>query len=229
MKTGLARYAAQQPRLRDEAGRELPGYFNESAVRATRAVVVVHDFFGLTPHIRGVTGRFAREGYVAFAPDLYRGGVAASREEAVVLASRLAWKQVAVELGLAISALKQRSPRMRVAVVGFAMGGAAALVAAAAALQLDAAVSFYGIPQDVVIENTHVRVQGHFANHDTKCTPERVTALEDALASKHIRTEIHRYDARNGFFNPTRPEAWSVENAEAAWARTLHFLEDALA
>lgn len=229
MSAGIARYAAQQTKLRDREGREFAGYFNDTATQSSRAVIVAHDFFGLTPQIRSIASRLANEGFLAFAPDLYRGGVATTREEAAALAQRLAWNQVALELGLAVSALKQRQARMHVAVLGFAMGGAAALVAAAAVEQLDAAVTFYGIPQDVSVENFRLKVQGHFAIHDSKCTPERVSAFTESLGAHGIESEIHRYDADNGFFNPSRPETYSSDHAEKAWARTLQFLNTSLA
>jgi len=228
MRASLARYAAQQTKLCDRDGRAFAGYFNDTALHASRAVIVVHDFFGLTPQIRGVCGRLAKEGFLAFAPDLYRGRVATNRDEAVALAQRLSWKQVAVELGLAVTALKDRNTRLRVAVLGFAMGGAAALVAAAAVERLDAAVTFYGIPQDVEVVNPRLRVQGHFATHDRKCTAERVAALAESLASAGVASELHHYDGDNGFFDPSRPETYSPELAASAWARTLHFLNTAL-
>ncbi len=229
MQAGLARYGAQQARLRDADGRVFPGFLSESAIPSSRAVIVTHDFFGLTPQIRSVASRLANEGFLAFAPDLYRGAVATTREQAAELARGLAWNQVASELGLVVAALKQRRPGMRVAVLGFAMGGAAALVAAAAVPRLDAAVTFYGIPQDVVVDNPRLRVQGHFARLDAKCTPERVARLRDALADRAIAHEMYEYEADNGFFNPARGDVHRPDQADVAWARTLHFLNDALA
>jgi len=228
MTVGLSRYLAQQPKLRDRSGRECLGAFDDSSKQSSRAVIVAHDFYGLTPQIRSVMTRFAREGFLAFAPDFYRGSVAQTPEQAKDLARRLAWNQVAVELGLAVSALKQRQPGIRVAVVGFAMGGAAAIVAAAAVADLDAAVTFYGIPQDVRVENPRIRIQGHFAFQDVKCTPERIAELDASLGQSGVSHELHHYEAENGFFNPTRA-AWSPEHAEKAWARTLQFLGSALA
>ncbi len=222
-------YGAKHTRHRDRGGRTYAGHFVDTAQGATRAVVVIHDFFGLTPHVRSVTSRLASEGFLAFAPDLYRGQVAADRDEAQALAKRLAWNQVAVELGLVVCALKERRPDMKVAAVGFAMGGAAAMVAAAAVPKLDAAVTFYGIPQDVTVENPKLRVQGHFAVHDDKCTQERVLAFAGALAEHGVSSELHRYDASNGFFNGSRPDVYSEAHATTAWARTLLFLRAALA
>jgi carboxymethylenebutenolidase len=226
---GVSRYLAHQTRLRDRDGREFAGYYNDSARGSSRAVIVAHDFLGLTVQTRSVANRLAKEGFLVFAPDFYRGRVASARSEAAELAKQLAWNQVAVELGLAVSTLKQRDGRMRVATLGFGMGGAASLVAAAAVAELDAAVTFYGIPQDVAVENTRLRVQGHFATRDTKCTLERVAALAQSLSERGVPSEIHYYEADNGFCSPIRPEAYSPVHADSAWVRTLQFLHSALA
>jgi len=228
MNLGMTRYAAHQPKLRSRDGREFPGYFNDTAGNSSRAVIVMHDFFGLTPQVRSVASRLANAGYLAFAPDLYRGRVAKNRDEAAALAGGLAWNRVAVELGLVVSTVKQLRPGTRVAALGFAMGGAAALVAAAAVEQLDAAVTFYGIPQDVRVENKRLRVQGHFAARDTKCTPDRVERFGAALADAGVAHELHVYEADNGFCSVGRTDAYSPEHAEQAWARSIAFLRTSL-
>jgi dienelactone hydrolase len=73
-----------------------------------------------------------------------------------------------------------------------------------------------------------LRVQGHFAASDPKCTQERVLALAGSLAAHGVASEIHRYDAANGFFNAARPEVFSAADAATAWARTLLFLRATL-
>jgi carboxymethylenebutenolidase len=239
MHYGAARYQATAKALRDAEGRALPGYFNDAAGAVRRAVVVVHDFFGLTPYVRGIANRLSKAGFLTFAPDLYRGQVAETRDQAASLARRIAWNQVAVELGLAVSALRGPTPaelqsnieasNRQVGILGFAMGGAAALVAAAAVSQCRAVVTYYGIPQDVSLAATRVKIQGHFANQDRKCTPERVDALEASLRESGVDYAFHRYDADNGFANAARPEVCSPADAELAWERTLSFLTTSLA
>jgi len=218
-----------QKRLIDRHGREIPGHLDDSAGPQRPAVVVVHDFFGLTAQIKEVTARLANAGFVAFAADLYRGEVASTREDAAVLAQGIAWNRVAAELGLAIHALADKNAGAPVAIVGFAMGGAAAMVAAAAVDKLAAAVTFYGIPQDVVIDNGQIKIQGHFASRDAKCTRPRVESLDRALGERGIAHEFFAYDADNGFFNPTRTDVHSPAAAELAWDRTLRFLGTTLA
>jgi carboxymethylenebutenolidase len=214
-----------QRRLIDAGGRELPGHLDDSARGARRAVVVVHDFVGLTDRTKAVTAHLADRGFLTFAPDLYRGRVARSREEAAGLARTLAWNRVAIELGLAIGALADQVKGGPVGILGFAMGGAAALVAAASVAKLSAAVTFYGIPQDVTLENPDLAIQGHFAARDTKCSPARVDELDLALRHRQIPHEFHTYATDNGFCDPSRPEVYSADGAALAWERTMAFLE----
>jgi carboxymethylenebutenolidase len=225
---GLAVYARLTRRkLVDRNGREMPGQLDDSAGASKRSVVVMHDFFGLTRRTTAVVRSLAAEGFITFAPDLYRGRVAGTPDEAAALAQSLAWNRVAEELGLVVEALVDRSEGGRVAIVGHAMGGAAALVAAAAIGKLSAAVTFYGIPQDVVIENPRIKILGHFAARDQKCTPARVEALERDLSARGVPHELHSYAADNGFADPGR-EAFAPDDAAMAWQRTLCFLGAAL-
>ncbi len=227
---GAARYRQlSQQRLVDSTGREMPGYLADPSRKCTQAVIVVHDFFGLTEHVKSVSGRLAGEGFVAFAPDLYRGRVAGTPEEAATLAQSIAWNRVAIELGLAVQALQEKTEGGSVAICGFAMGGAAALVAAASIEKLAAAVTFYGIPKDVSIENRHVKIQGHFASRDRKCTPDRVEALDQALTKRGGMHQFYSYEADNGFLNPTRPAVHSASLAQLAWDRAVSFLRSACA
>lgn len=216
--------------MTDTAGRHLPGHLELMPAHAKGVVILVHDFFGLTPHVRALARRLVAEGFVAFAADLYRGQVARTRDEATALAQAIAptWKSIAVELGLSVGALLAQRPDSKVAVVGFGMGGAAALVGAAAIERLSAAVTFYGIPQDVAIENQAVRIQCHFAAHDPKCTSERVASLQRSLRERQIKHDVHQYEAQSGFFNAGRGDEYSAPDAELAWTRTLGFLNSAL-
>lgn len=224
--SGAARFyrALAERKLVDRNGREMPGHLDDSATGSRRTVVVLHDFFGLTAHTRGVARRLAGEGFIAFAPDLYRGRTTESREEAATLAQSIAWNQVAIELGLIVEALKDRTRQGPVAVLGFAMGGAAALVAAAAVPKLCAAITFYGIPQDVIIDNPRLRIQGHFAARDQKCTAARVAGLDRSLNANGVGHEFFSYPADNGFCSPLRPDCHAPEHAEVAWSRAIAFL-----
>ena len=216
-----------QTTLTPASGTSLHGYLTDPASGpAKAAVVVLHEFWGLTDQVRGVADRLAREGFTAFAQDLYQGQVTRDPNEALRLMQGLDMARSAREISQAAEALRQRAPGTKVAVLGFCMGGALTLAAAAHDSTLSAAVPFYGIPPEQVADVSRIRcaVLGHFATQDDWCTPERVNALEKTLQAAHVPTQLHRYDAGHAFANEQRPEVYSPENAELAWKRTLEFL-----
>ncbi len=210
-----------------EQSTELPGYLKRAEGGTSRgAVVVIHEWWGLTDQVRSVADRLAREGFTAFAPDLYRGQVAKDGAEAQKLMGALDRRQAVVDISNAVGLLQRQAPGTKVAVLGFCMGGALTLAAAARDERIAAAVPFYGIPPDEGTDVTKIRcpVLGHFANIDDWCTPERVNALEKKLKGANVPVELHRYDAGHAFFNETRAEVYSPQNAELAWKRSVEFL-----
>jgi carboxymethylenebutenolidase len=217
----------EQAKLTAADGAMLPGYLKAPEGGAGRgAVVVLHEWWGLTQQVRGVADRLAREGFTVFAPDLYRGQVAKDAAEAQRLMTALDRRRAMEDVSRAVEALQRRAPGTKVAVLGFCMGGALTLAAAALEGRLAAAVPFYGIPPEEAADLTKIRcpVLGHFANIDDWCTPDRVDALEKKLKGAGVPLELHRYDAGHAFFNEQRPEVFSPQNAERAWTRTVEFL-----
>jgi carboxymethylenebutenolidase len=207
--------------------RELPGYLNDSAGQGRPALVVIHEFWGLTGQIRGVVDRFAKEGFVAFAPDLYRGKLPQTAEEAqrlVVTGDKAQWF---ADLQRAVEALLP----CKVGVVGFSMGGAFAHSTAAQVPEVRACVSFYGVPRPESgdLTKTRARVLGHYVNVDEWVSPERLGQIEAELQRAGVPVTLHRYDAKHSFFNEQRSDVYSPGSASLAWDRTLAFLKDALA
>lgn len=208
-------------------GAPLAGYMNGTAGADKPAVILVHDWFGLTPQVREQVDRFSAAGFSAFAVDLYRGKIARTDDEAQALNAALPWARSDLDVKIAAAALRLRNPGGKVAVVGFAMGGAVALHAAETDPELAAAVTFYGIPKAGNLSTIRARVQGHFGNKDTRCYPGRVTEFEKALQAAQVGCEIFRYDAGNGFFNQTK-KTYAPDAASLAWTRMVAFLRGAL-
>jgi carboxymethylenebutenolidase len=205
---------------------ELPGYLNDSAGEGRPALLVLHEWWGVNAQIRAVVDRFAKEGFVAFAPDLYRGQVAETPEEAqrlVVTGDKAQW---IADLKRAVAAMQPR----KVGVVGFSIGGAFALTTAALIPEVRACVPFYGIPRPESGDLTRIRarVLGHYARVDAYYSPERVDELEATLRQADVATTLYRYDAQHSFFNEQRRDVYSPENATLAWDRTLAFLREVL-
>jgi carboxymethylenebutenolidase len=205
-------------------GDRTKGYL-ATAGQGRPGIVVIQEWWGLNDQICGVADRFARAGYNALAPDLYKGRLTAAPDEANHLMSGLDFADATnQDLRGAASHLKGNSSK--VAVMGFCMGGALTIAALAHIPELAAGVCFYGIPPTEFADPANVKApfQGHFANQDDWCTPTAVDALEAAMKAAGRSPEIYRYDAAHAFFNE-RSAAYNLACANQAWERMMGFLE----
>jgi carboxymethylenebutenolidase len=192
-------------------------------------VVVIQEWWGLNDQICGVADRFARAGYNAMAPDLYKGRVTAVADEANHLMTGLDFADAAhQDLRGAAQHLTPQSGK--VAVMGYCMGGALTIAAAVHVPEFAAGVCFYGIPPKEFADPAKIRVslQGHFANQDDWCTPAAVDDLEKALKGAGVKHEVYRYDAAHAFANE-RSAAYDVACANQAWERMAAFLRAQIA
>jgi len=191
-------------------------------------VIVIQEWWGLVPHIKAVTDRFAVEGFVALAPDLYHGKSASSPDEAGKLMMALRIDEVEKDLRGAAQFLLNHdgTTANKVGTVGFCMGGALSLYAASKNSQIGACVIFYGGHPNVKpdLANLQAPVLGLYADRDGFVTPESVRVLEGQLKELGKSADIHIYpDADHGFFNDTRPEVYNEAVAKDAWARVMKF------
>jgi carboxymethylenebutenolidase len=188
-------------------------------------VVVIQEWWGLNAQIKTVADRLAEAGYRALVPDLYRGRVTHEAREASHLMNGLDWVDAATEdVRGALSHLSAGGKKA--AVLGFCMGGALALIAAARVPEASAAICFYGIPPKEAADPSAIAIplQCHFASEDDWCTPAAVDALEAALARSRAGFELFRYvGAHHAFFNEANPRH-DPAASRLAFQRTLTFL-----
>lgn len=216
-------------------GHDAAGYLAlPGGVATAPGVLVIQEWWGLVDHIRRVADRFAAAGFVALAPDLYGGKVAASPDDAqkMLMALDIAAAGKALRGAARYLLADERVAPKKVAALGFCMGGQLALYAAAEyPEEIAAAVDFYGIHPRVEIEPAKLAgrpVQGHFGRRDRGVPEPRARGLMDSLRAAGAQVEDHFYDAGHAFFNDTRPTAYDRESAELAWTRTVEFLRRTL-
>jgi carboxymethylenebutenolidase len=190
-------------------------------------VIVIQEWWGLVPHIKEVADRFAAAGYVALAPDLYRGESSTEPDGAGKLMMGLNLTQAAKDMSGAVDELIRRSGRNKVGVVGFCMGGGLTLALACQRPDaVAAAAPFYGVvpwpsAQPDWDKLTAV-VEGHYAEHDDFASPEMSRVLEADLVSRGKNAKIHVYPTtHHAFFNDTRSDVFDAAAAQTAWERTL--------
>lgn len=197
-------------------------------------VIVLQEWWGLVPHIQRVTERFAVEGFVALAPDLYGGKSTTEPAEAGSLMMALEVPAVERILAKAIDALLARpeTTGAEVGVVGFCMGGQLSLYGACANPKVGACVNFYGIHPNFPVDAAALSapVLGNFAERDTMTSPAVVADLAASLTAAGKPHDFKIYPGvDHAFFNDERPEVYDREAAEDAWRRTISFFREHLA
>lgn len=207
-----------------------PGFLAEPEQAGSYpGLVVIQEWWGLVPHIKDVAQRFAGEGYVALAPDLYYGETASEPDEARKLSMDLDRDRAVHEIQAAIQYLRGLdavSPK-KIGVVGWCMGGSLTIATAASTgtspSELGAVVVFYGSPRgEGIVEKVKIPMLGLYGENDHGIPPEEVKKIEAGLSKSNVPHKIMIYpDAGHAFFNDTRPNIYQPEAAQDAWDRTL--------
>jgi carboxymethylenebutenolidase len=210
-------------------GGQTEGYLAIPDSGSGPGVIVIQEWWGLVDHIKDVCDRFAAEGFVTLAPDLYHGKTTKSPDEAgkLMMAMRIneAEKDLSggVQYLLGHDAIKSGT----IGVVGFCMGGALALYTATRNRDVGACVVFYGGHPNVKpdLPKLSAPVLGLYAERDGFVTPDSVRQLESELRRLGKTVEVVIYpETDHAFFNDMRPEVYNAEAADDAWKRTLEFL-----
>lgn len=232
---------AERVRTRTIQCGEMPAFLAVPQDTAQGAVIVIHERYGLTRHICELAARFAGDGFVAIAPDLYfrhpdqealhRGDVGCDVSDPDARAA----------LAQAIDALARETSAdlTRLAAMGICQTARLPLVLAAAR-PLAAALVWYGAAQprewqvnrkypralDEIIGSIDCPVLGMFGETDHLISVDDVRRFRNCLErhSKSFRIHLYR-DAPHGWLNDTMPGRYRRAQAEAAWAAQREFLE----
>jgi carboxymethylenebutenolidase len=192
------------------------------------AVVVIQEWHGINDEMRSKVDHFAKEGFLALAPDLYHGKVATNDGEANEMMGALDFGKAIGEIGAAVQWMKEQ-PRSngKVAVLGFCLGGALTFATAASVQGLACAVPFYGLPDPSKLDLGKITapIQAHFAGNDGWADPEKARRLAKDLEAKGKSIELYVYEgAGHAFMRQTDASKYHEASAKKAWERTLAFL-----
>ena len=195
----------------------------------SRAVVVIQEYWGLNPHIKDIARRYAGEGFVAIAPDLYRGKIAADSSEASKLMQALKTEDGIDIIKNAMDKAAATYNLTHFGITGYCMGGTYALLAACELEGISAAAPFYGdIPGEDVLQKLTTPTIFISATKDTWINAEKVAALENAAEKYELPVHSVKYEADHAFFNDTRPDVYDATAAKDAWALVIGFFNDKL-
>ncbi|GJQ12720.1 hypothetical protein GpartN1_g4511.t1 [Galdieria partita] len=205
---------------------EVTAYIFGENHKASYGIVVLHEIWGVNYTIRALAQELSDFlNCKVLLPDLFAGKVARHISEATRIRSLLDWSQVLSDIGIAVRFLRDRQHCRNVAVVGYSLGGALALTAAAAVNGLDCCVCFYGIPprQLCDVRKISVPIQLHFGEKDQAkgfTDLEEAMRLEEELKLAGVNHELFIYPrAGHGFMS--RPDQYDIELADSVKQRIL--------
>ncbi len=194
------------------------------------AVVVIQEWWGLNDWVKDQARALAKEGYVALAPDLYRGKVTASPEEAHQLMMGAPPDRLLRDLKAAYAWLQARPDvkKGRTGSIGWCFGGRWTLELATQEPTLAAAVAYYGAPptDPASIAAIKAPVLGNYGGDDKGPSPDQVRAFEAAMKKAGKSIDVKIYDgAPHAFANVNNPwGGYREAAAKDAWARSTAFL-----
>ncbi len=198
-------------------------------------VLVLHAWWGLNDFFRSFCSRLANEGFIALAPDLYKGKIARTIQEAKQLMSE--WNEEQDAPPIILSAIDELSKHPAVTgnglgVVGFSLGAAWSLWLAEKKPDLiRSVVLFYGTNGGGGdFRQSKAAFLGHFAENDPYETESVIQELEKNLKGVNRPATFYTSPGTgHWFFEKDRPDAYQAQAAQLAWDRTLAFLKRPLA
>ena len=195
-------------------------------------VVVIHEIYGLVPHIEDVTRRIALEGFLVMAPDALSplGGTPEDPNQARSLMQKLDSQSTIQNYVAAVRYLKTHPGSTgKVGVVGFCWGGEMANQVAVNSPDVLAVVPYYGRqPASEDVPKIKASLLLHYAGLDEGIN-KGIPAYEEALRKASIDYKIYMYEgAQHAFNDDTNPARYNKEASQLAWKRTISFLKEKL-
>ena len=200
--------------------------------RADKApvIIVIHEIFGMTDWTNSVADAFAREGFIAVAPDLISGMEGAEehpREAIGELSKEETIKRLnaALAYGLALPAASGK-----IGCVGYCYGGRTTFLYATAQPELDAAAVFYGDSSDTaLLANIACPVQGHYGGNDARVNAS-IPDAEAEMKKLGKPFEVNIYEnAGHGFLRQqSGQDGANLKATRQAWAKVVAFFKEHL-
>ena len=214
-------------------GRSFKAYVSQPATPNGHAVIVLQEIFGVTKHVRGIADRFAEDGYLAYAPDLFwrmEPGVELSHsredmQKAFSFVERYRDEDGLEDIRTTAKHIRARSGFTgKVSVAGMCLGGKLAYLSAGLQ-EVDAAVSYYGVGIEKRLDAAAQLCRPlmmHFGGKDPYVSTSAREQILSALKEKNVETHVYP-EADHGFY--TRGTQGEIDLARQ---RTNTFLKQTL-
>jgi carboxymethylenebutenolidase len=213
------------------------GYLASPVSGKGPGVLVIQEWWGLIPQVKGTVDMFAREGFNALAPDFYHGKSARIGEPdaAQKLMMELNIEQAAKDARGAAQFLAShpKTSSKKIGVIGFCMGGMLALMTGTVASDVvGAVVDCYGVPPQKKPDYSKLKgipVLGIFGGKD-EWVMNALPALEADLKAAGVPFEKVIYpNADHAFLNEQRTDVHRPDDAKDAWPKIMAFLKQHVA
>jgi len=186
-------------------------------------IIVLQEWWGLDEHIRDVTRRFARQGFIALSPDLYHGKQTADPDEARGLSSGLDRTRATRDVIASIDYLKSMEiSNGSIFTIGYCMGGGISILTACKTDLAGAIVYYGGLPNPVEqLDDLDAPVLAIYGSDEI----DRANDLEQALNERGKIVESHIYEgARHAFFNDSWDERYDKDASDDSWGKVMDFI-----
>ena len=217
-------------------GSTASGYLVKPSSGSGPGVLVIQEWWGLDAGIKEMAERLGKAGFVALAPDLYHGELAAHDEmdKAAHLMQSMPPDRAGRDMSGAVDYLASHAAvtSKSIGVVGFCMGGMLSfIIAANRPDKVSAVVPFYGFPSgpfEPDWSRLTATISGHMAENDNHFAPDAARALEAKLRGmgKKVTLKVHP-DTGHAFMGPHNALGTLDEKLAAQiWPEVVSFLKD---
>ena len=212
-------------KLEAKDGHTLDAYVAEPKGKPKGGLVVVQEIFGVTDHVKRVADQYAAEGYKAIAPAMFdriEPGIElpySDIEQGRAYMQQLKWPDTLADVEAAADAVRDAGSA---AIVGYCWGGTVAHVAASA-LDLDAAVSYYGGGVSKNLDKQpQCPIMYHFGDQDHSIPVGDIEKIRKA----YPEAVVHVYKGAQHGFNCDERASYSASDARLAFGRSTGFLRE---
>ncbi|PTQ13418.1 carboxymethylenebutenolidase [Sphingomonas oleivorans] len=214
-------------------------YIAEPEGTPKAAIIVIQEIFGVNPGIRAKADKWAKEGYLALAPDMFwrfapglslDPDVPEEMNQAFDIRTNFDADKGVQDIEAVIRVARKRVGGGKVGIVGYCMGGRMAYLSATRT-DVDASVGYYGARIAEAIREAHAIANPlmlHFAGQDGFIPPEQLAIIHAAL-DDNAHVIIHEYPGVDHGFATETGKRRNDAAAELADSRTRAFFAEHLA
>jgi len=193
------------------------------------ALIVIHEWWGLTPWMKSNADEFARRGYVALAIDLFRGSVATDAQGAMNQVRSLPKERAITDLKAAYDYLSnlKNVDNKKIGSIGWCFGGGYSFQAALNIPDLKMCIINYGTvsSDENLIKNIHCPVLVIHGDEDKAISPDSIKAFDKAAKNIGLNVEVKFFPGvGHAFMNPGNP-SYKKEIVDEAWKDIYAFMD----